>query len=77
MSVEHLHSWTIASAHHTSNGLVTYYRCQCGRHRVTHHPYSDPTDRRVGATAETYPLEGLDGEQSAPTTIIAAWTSSQ
>lgn len=52
MTVEHPHQWTLASSHHTSDGLVTYYRCPCGRHRVTHHPYSDPTDRRVGATAE-------------------------
>ncbi|WP_181019448.1 hypothetical protein [Nonomuraea typhae] len=34
MHSTHLHDLTAASAHHTSEGLVTYYRCACGAWEV-------------------------------------------
>lgn len=35
MRTEHEHHWTTESAHTTSEGLVTYQHCACGRRRVT------------------------------------------
>ncbi|MFD6097334.1 hypothetical protein ACFVWN_14140 [Nocardiopsis flavescens] len=35
MPTEHEHHWTTESAHSTSEGLVSYQHCACGRRRVT------------------------------------------
>lgn len=33
-TAEHLHHWTLASAHPTSAGWIRYERCACGRVRI-------------------------------------------
>ncbi|MDQ4054387.1 MAG: hypothetical protein M3237_17025 [Actinomycetota bacterium] len=35
MHEAHRHRWDVASRHHTSEGMVVYYRCHCGQHRIT------------------------------------------
>jgi len=35
MREAHLHRWDMTSRHHTSEGMVVYYRCRCGQHRIT------------------------------------------
>jgi hypothetical protein len=30
----HQHSWQTSSSHRTSDGLVTYQSCRCGRWRI-------------------------------------------
>ncbi|MEO9325190.1 hypothetical protein ABFT23_16965 [Nocardioides sp. C4-1] len=34
MTVEHLHLWSVASSHFTSDGPVVYERCRCGAYRL-------------------------------------------
>ncbi|TWJ11943.1 hypothetical protein LX16_2686 [Stackebrandtia albiflava] len=34
MAGRHQHEWFVESAHHTSDGLVAYQRCECGHRRV-------------------------------------------
>jgi len=34
MTTSHQHSWHIRSTHPSSEGLVIYQGCVCGRHRI-------------------------------------------
>ncbi|WP_169847157.1 hypothetical protein [Rhodococcus triatomae] len=40
MNREHRHSWESASRHRTSEGMLHYQRCACGRWRMALLPFT-------------------------------------